>query len=193
MGVFAWAIAILAGMVGLARYQMTPGALPVARHWPHSVRVTRDPSRPTLVMSLHPQCPCSRASVHELEVLMARSGGNLAVRVIFVQPHGAPADWLDTTLWRSAEAIPGVTVAADPNGTDARAFGATVSGQVNLYDSHGNFLFVGGITDGRGHEGDNAGVDAILALLREGKSPVTVTPVYGCPLGTDGVCKIGDR
>jgi hypothetical protein len=124
---------------------------------------------------------------------MARSGGNLAVRVIFVQPHGAPPAWLDTTLWRTVAAIPGVTVAADPDGTDAKAFGATVSGQVNLYDSQGNFLFVGGITDGRGHEGDNAGVDAILSLLGDGKSQVTATPVYGCPLGVGGVCNIGAR
>ena len=44
--------------------------------------------------------------------------------------------------------------------------GATTSGHVLLYDAGGVLRFAGGITDGRGHEGDNAGLDAALALLR---------------------------
>ena len=58
--------------------------------------------------------------------------------------------------WRSAAAIPGVTVHVDHDGGEARRFGAETSGFVVLYDAHGELLFAGGITTGRGQAGDNA-------------------------------------
>jgi hypothetical protein len=143
-------------------------------------------------MSLHPRCPCSRASVHELEALMASAGNRMAARVLFVQPRNAPANWTDGELWESARKIPGVSVAVDADGADSLAFGATTSGQVALFDSRGRLLFSGGITDGRGHEGENAGEDAILALVRGERPRTSVTPVYGCPLnGPQASCQVG--
>jgi hypothetical protein len=56
-----------------------------------------------------------------------------------------------------------------------------------VYDRSGALRFSGGITDGRGHEGDNAGLFSVLDLVRSGKSAVAATPVYGCSLG---VCQI---
>jgi hypothetical protein len=138
-------------------------------------------------MTLHPQCPCSRASVHELAEIMSRSEGRLDARILFVEPENAPAGWLDGALWREAKTIPGVTVSVDKDGQDAAEFGASTSGQVMVYDATGVVRFSGGITDGRGHEGDNAGQLSVLDLVRTGKSPVATTPVYGCSLG---VCKI---
>jgi hypothetical protein len=55
-----------------------------------------------------------------------------------------------------------------------------------VYDTTGILEFHGGITDGRGHEGDNDGMLAVLAIGRDEKSPVSKTPVYGCSLG---VCR----
>jgi hypothetical protein len=167
---------------------MTPSASAAASHavpgqWPACPDIPRQPGHFTLVMALHPKCPCSRASVHELENLIAHSDGRLMTTVLFVVPAGAPADWLDTDLFRQANQIPRVRVVVDRDGADAAKFGATVSGQVALYDMQGKLLFAGGITDGRGHEGDNAGFDAIFELAREHKSAVVATPVYGCPLG----------
>ena len=138
-------------------------------------------------MTLHPQCPCSRASLTELAEIMARSEGRLEARILFVQPADAPADWLDGELWRRAKTIPGVTVSVDKDGRDAAAFGASTSGQVMVYEATGVIRFSGGITDGRGHEGDNAGMLSVLDLVRNGKSQVATTPVYGCSLG---VCRI---
>lgn len=187
----AWAGAVFLGMWGMVRYQMTPAAsaasLQVPKRWPDGCGISRDAGRFTLVMALHPQCPCSQASVHELAELKARAA-QLSVVVMFIVPIGAPADWLNTVLWRQANAIPGVSVIADRGGANARAFGAGTSGQVALYDRRGNLLFSGGITDGRGQQGDNAGLDAILELVHDRKTPVATTPVYGCPLG---VCPIG--
>jgi len=175
-------------MADLVRYQMTPSAsaavsLKVPRQWPACPDIVRDSKRFTLVMALHPQCPCSRASVHELAELMARTGGRLAAVAIFVVPTGAPHDWLNTDLFEQARQIPGVNLIVDRDGADARRFGASTSGQVALYDVGGRLLFNGGITDGRGHEGDNAGLSAILDLVHDRTSSVFATPVYGCPLG----------
>jgi hypothetical protein len=182
--VWVWAVVVIAGMAGMVKYQVTPQAVAATapERWPQTTRIVRDTSRPTLVMMLHPQCPCSRASVHELAQLIALAQGHAAVMVVFVQPTGAPAHWTQTDLWRQASAIPGVSVAVDQDGRDALAFGAVISGQVDLYDAQGRRLFSGGITDGRGHEGDNPGLDAILALLRDERPQTSITPVYGCPL-----------
>jgi hypothetical protein len=171
---------------------MTPAAdaKDTVGHWPSSVSITRAPGLPTLVMTLHPQCPCSRASVNELSELMARSSGRLDAHVLFVQPPGAPGGWLDGDLWRQANAVPGLHVSIDTDGRDAAAFGATTSGQVMVYDTAGNLEFSGGITDGRGHEGDNAGLLSLLSLVREGKTTLSQTPVYGCSLG---ICRNAEK
>jgi hypothetical protein len=43
--------------------------------------------------------------------------------------------------------------------------------------------FSGGITDSRGHEGDNDGADAILEIVSgPGVRAVARTPVFGCTL-----------
>jgi hypothetical protein len=187
-----WAIGVVLGMYGMVRYQMTPAAdaKDTVGHWPSSVSITRAPGLPTLVMTLHPQCPCSRASVNELSELMARSSGRLDAHVLFVQPPGAPGGWLDGDLWRQANAVPGLHVSIDTDGRDAAAFGATTSGQVMVYDTAGNLEFSGGITDGRGHEGDNAGLLSLLSLVREGKTTLSQTPVYGCSLG---ICRNAEK
>jgi hypothetical protein len=102
--------------------------------------------------------------------------------VLFVHPDAAPADWEKTDLWQSAAAIPGVSVFTDTNGVEAQRFGAQTSGQTILYDAQGKLLFQGGITAGRGHEGDNAGEDSIVALVHGEEPVVRKTPVFGCPL-----------
>jgi hypothetical protein len=135
-----------------------------------------------LVMAVHPQCPCSRASIRELEVLMARSGGGLTARVLFIRPRGTTDEWVHSDTWRAAQEIPGVSVIIDEEGREARAFGATASGQVAVYDAGGRLAFRGGITASRGHEGDNDGLDAILSLVRHGGPRIFTTHVYGCPL-----------
>jgi hypothetical protein len=180
----AWGGLVLASMAALTRYQFRPGisSSAVSDQWPKTAHIARDGSRLTLVMFLHPQCPCSRATVDELAELMSRESDRLSVQVEFVVPPHAPAGWESGDLLKQARAIPGVTTSIDLGEADARAFGATTSGDVNVYDSAGMLVFKGGITDGRGHEGDNAGLDAVLALSRGQRPQVIRTLVFGCPL-----------
>jgi len=139
-------------------------------------------------MFAHPRCPCTRASINELAVLMAQCEGKLNAHVAFFQPDDAKSDWSQTDLWFSASRIPDVEVFADEEGSEARRFGAATSGQVLLYDSDGELLFQGGITSARGHAGDNVGRSSIVRLLGKTRRPIrersssTEAPVFGCPL-----------
>lgn len=164
-------------------------------NWPADCNIQPAAEGHTLLMFLHPQCPCSRASVSELARLMANVGGQVDARVYFFQPSGKDAAWTQTDLWNSAAAIPGVQVQADADARLARQFGAAVSGHAVLYDAAGQLLFSGGITASRGHEGDNAGRSAIVDLVRGLSVPgphtqrteprPQSTPVFGCPIVTD--------
>jgi len=171
-------------MGALWEYSQAPGdpGNPI-QSWPASSRLPRAGDRWTLVMAVHPHCPCSSASIGELATLMARRGTYLHAFVLFVQPQGFTESWTKSGLWRSAAAIPGVTPIVDEDGSEARLFGAATSGQTLVYDHAGHLSFAGGITAARGHWGDNAGVSAIQVLLKDGGlHGAAHTPVYGCAL-----------
>ena len=178
----AWVAAVSLGLSRLLEYESAPGDSGLSpRRWPAASRLCRDPLRPTLVMFAHPHCPCTRASLAELVQIITRCQGRVAVRVVFVAPAGVPPGWERTDLWRSAAAIPGVQVHRDA-GDEARRFGAATSGHVALYDPHGKQLFAGGITGARGHEGENAGRDAVIRLIRGEPEKLAATYVFGCSL-----------
>jgi hypothetical protein len=134
-------------------------------------------------MVVHPRCPCSQATIGELAILMTRSRRGAAAYVLFYSPLAWGSSIEETTLWRSAAAIPGVVVLRDVEGAEARRFGVSTSGQALVYNRAGALLFSGGITSARGHMGDNAGLEAILSFIKQGAG-VARTPVYGCSLET---------
>jgi hypothetical protein len=180
---FVWLAVAGAGFALIANYQSGRGnAGHTALQWPSAANIPLDHSRPTLVMFVHPKCPCSSASMEELNRLLAQCAGRVAPRVLFFKPAGEPESWARTGLWRSAAAMPHVVAQEDPDGKEARLFGAETSGYVALYDTHGRLLFSGGITGSRGHAGDNAGESAVAALLNGQPAGLAQTPVYGCSL-----------
>jgi hypothetical protein len=178
----AWAGGLVAGLRDMGRYEGTPGATPVGPGtWPQDAP-PRNEDGFTLAVFLHPECPCSRATLGSLDTILARSGEKLRVYVFAVLPAGAPASWRKSPLVARAAEIPGVRVLADEQGRLTREFRATTSGEVFMFDRQGRQVFSGGITDGRGHEGDSAGGQMIHALVM-GHSPSGAgTPVFGCSL-----------
>jgi hypothetical protein len=177
-----WAFAVGAGLEWMWTYSATPGtAAPPPATWPSGATPARPTATPSLVMFVHPRCPCSRASLAELGGIMERNQGKLAAQVLFVAPPGTGKEWSHTRLWKVASEIPGVTVSADRDGMEAKRFGATTSGHVVLYDANGTLVFSGGITASRGHVGENAGARQVLNLLN-GRVGAEPTPVYGCSL-----------
>jgi hypothetical protein len=177
-----WVAAVAFGLGSLFQYENTPGPVgAISQEWPNT-QIERPTDRPTLVMLAHPRCPCTVASVAELAQIMARLQGKIAASVLLVKPAESGPDWEDTNLKRSAEAIPGVKVIFDPDGVEARRFGAETSGHTLLFGADGHLLFSGGITGSRGHAGDNAGESAIVALVNNQTPARTRTLVFGCSL-----------
>lgn len=180
---FAWAAAVAAGFFLIEAYTATPGEPgdPPGR-WPAASRLARDPTRANLVLLAHPRCPCTAATLAELEQIMTRCRGAVTAHVLFLEPRGPSDPSWRTGLQRTAEAIPDVRVLADRGGAEAARFGARTSGHALLYDPGGRLIFSGGLTGSRGHRGDNPGRAAVTSLLTGGQADRARTAVFGCPL-----------
>ena len=178
---------VLGGMGGLVLYEMKAGpqkAAPTALN--STSKTSRGPDLPSLLVFMHPMCPCTNATVSELEKIRSSTAGKLKI-TMFVSTPEIPADaWLTSPTVERARAIQGVQVEADRGGFVAHKFGAMTSGFTVLYDQAGKKVFQGGITSSRGHEGDCAGTDTINQFVLRGTVPTRRTPVYGCALGSLG-------
>ena len=178
-----WAIAVVGGSLFLTHYSNKPGKAAFApEHWPQEATLVLSSEKPTLLVLLHPQCTCSKATLAELERIVAEVGSQVDTRLLFFESLNMDASWVEGDLWERAEDIPGVTLIRDSDGTLIRQFGAFTSGQTLLYDSSGELLFKGGITAARGHEGDNAGKQALLTILKERQNDLNESFVFGCSI-----------
>jgi hypothetical protein len=145
--------------------------------------VERDPTRPTLLLFLHPRCPCARLPLRELGNLLRSAPEAARVFVLVLAPDETDPEWERTALWDTAAALPGVQVRRDIGGRQAALFGAHTSGQALVYAADGRLAFQGGLTAARGHSsGPNPGGEAVRDLLRGGPPTVATAPVFGCPL-----------
>jgi len=184
-----WLIGAVAGLSVLWKYDNEAGVGANApAQWPVAQGTLALASgRPTLVLLAHPQCSCTRATLNELAEALARARTRPKTYVLFLKPEGFSNGWERTDLWRSAAALPDVTVIRDDDGREARRFGTATSGQTLLYDSNGTLLFSGGITGARAHAGDNAGRRSLVALLNGDRPDRARTNVFGCPLFASGI------
>jgi hypothetical protein len=179
----AWLLILACGFGSLVSYQMRAGTPATAPgDWPQGAGLAFDPHRCNLVMFAHPKCPCTDASLEELQNILVRSRGKINPTICFFDPDGVSSDWTQTSLVRAARQIPGLTVVIDQNGAAADKFGAMTSGQVLMFDGQGHRVFVGGITGSRGHAGDNRGQAAVLALANGDATESVQTAVFGCAL-----------
>jgi hypothetical protein len=174
---------VIVGFLLLAQEEFTPekDSLSVTP-FPRNSAVRLVSNKLTLVLFAHPKCPCTRASLHALDGLLAETQNRVSVTVVFTIPDGVPSDWEQGYLWNLASRIPGLRVIRDQGGGEAHRFHAEGSGHVLLYDPSGKLLFSGGITSSRGHEDDNVGRSAIVSLILHGHSSVSQTAVFGCSL-----------
>jgi hypothetical protein len=186
-----WLSLACAGMAALWFYSTAPGqdGEPPDR-WPAASNLQRRSGVSTLLMFVHPKCPCSRASVGELAALLAHSGGRLCTKVVFLQPPGKADSWVHTGLWRAASELPGAEIVSDLESRETKLFHAAVSGETLVYDASGHLRFHGGITAARGHIGNNAGCSAIECYANTGEIPLARTPAFGCPLFSESTSRV---
>jgi hypothetical protein len=182
-GVALWVITLGFGLRMLAKYEFTPGAVGVAPSaWPASAPLQPDGVHPTLVLFLHPQCPCSKATVAELARLLGEVPNQFTAAAFIYSPAAELAEWTRSEIAETVRGMPGVRLQPDPDGKIAKQFGAMTSGQVMLFGRQGDIEFSGGITGSRGHEGDNAGRRAVVARISGKETSFTHTAVFGCSL-----------
>jgi hypothetical protein len=178
----AWGVLIAAGFVVLEVYAAAPGArgrsLP---DWPQDCMIPFDGRHPTLLIFLHPLCPCSSASVDELREIVGRCGDRVKLHAVLLHTISLEKEGAGV-IERSLADVPGMTIWPDEKGALARCFGVLTSGHVLLYDPSGRLTFSGGITASRGHRGDNFGRSALLAAILGDPSDRDSVPVFGCPL-----------
>lgn len=184
MGAFcAWLAASALGFAWLMRYETRPGSpAQPPRAWPVDSRLPHESQCWTLVLFLHPHCPCSNATLDELAVLQTRMATNFRVILVFCRPQGVPGDWGETALRARAATMKDVIVCDDEGDHERRCFGAVTSGQAMLYDPSLQLRYAGGITRGRGVTGDNPGRTHIEKLLQGKEVTESSSPVFGCSL-----------
>jgi hypothetical protein len=182
--ILLWIFSLGFGLGKLMEYSTTPGSVgDVAESWPKETKLKLSNRNFTLVLALHPHCPCSMATVAELNKIIGWAQGKIVVKVLTVKTgHLSTEEIGDEALIKEARAIPGVEIFEDNGGLEANHFGFMTSGHAALYNSAGKLLFNGGITPSRGHQGDNAGAKAVLDLVLRGNSKTARTKVFGCSL-----------
>ncbi len=183
-GPWVWGALAVGSVALLAGYGSRPSAPPVDVPTTRPVSATAEGARgrPSLVVALHPKCPCSSATVEELARALAASAGSMDVRVLLVRPPGVPPGWERGALADAAEGLPGALLVVDEGGAEARALGLSTSGSCVAYDAAGRLAFAGGVTAARGHEGDSPGGHAIRDVAAGRVPAVAEAPVFGCPL-----------
>ncbi len=168
----AWACAVAAGFLIWDRVEAKPGT--VGR-----TPSARSPGQPSVVVFVHPHCPCTRAALPELLAAVSEAPAG-SVRVVFVRPAGVPEGWERARSWEIASAAVGVEVAVDPDGVEAATEGAETSGYAVARGASGRVAYRGGI--GRRHANANPGLRAVVDVLAGRIPPVEEAPVFGCAL-----------
>lgn len=190
-GIFLWSAVVATGYWKLARDSFEPGRAGENRtEWPAGLPFAASSTGSTLIVTLHPECGCSAATLGELDRILENCRGELRAIAVFEDYPGLPRAVEDSALWRKAERIPGLQRVKDHEGGIAKTVGARTSGDVCLYDRSGHLAFHGGITAARGHAGANPCSDAVIALVQgkaksEREGEVRSAPVFGCLLGEE--------
>ncbi|MBP6343624.1 MAG: hypothetical protein KA403_06815 [Candidatus Omnitrophica bacterium] len=178
-----WVFSVGFGFSKLYNYEYKFGTTgQLATQWPSDSVIAPRKNFFRLVMVAHPHCPCTKASIGELAMIMAKAQGKAEAYVLFIQPKEFDRSWVESDLFKSAAQIPGVQAIVDHDGVQAGLFGGTTSGQTFLYDQKGRLVFMGGITASRGHSGDNKGRANVIALVNGYKVDDHTTPFFGCLL-----------
>jgi hypothetical protein len=180
-----WLAAITSGLAMLAAHANNAGAPARApQAWPLASTIARRRDVATILVFAHPNCPCTRATLGELDWLLAHTDRQTDVHVVLWEPDRSDSTWAEPDLAALAATIPTVQIDWDAGGREAARFGVATSGQVLLYDAADRLRFAGGITGARGHAGANDGRDGLLRQLGTPDTETAASPVFGCGLWT---------
>lgn len=183
-----WACGITAGSWLMLRHEYGQGAsAPAPERLPADSQLAlpfRDRTL-TLVVAVHPDCPCTGATLEQLDRFLTKNPQSAQVLALFwVEDSDSPPLALQRNpYWQRIGKMESATAAIDPQGARAAQFGALVSGAVAAYDQTGSLRFQGGLTSSRGHAGPSRGLNMLEAILRdEPTADTNNAPSFGCSL-----------
>lgn len=134
----------------------------------------------TIAIAVHPDCPCTEASLEQLDRLLLRNSENIQI-IGLVRANAETIE--SNSYWQRLEALPNTHPISDPDGKIANQLGARVSGATIAYDANGILRFQGGITASRGHAGSSRGLDTLEAIARQlAPAELCSAPAFGCSL-----------
>jgi hypothetical protein len=190
-----WLIALVPAAATLLRFEWTSGATGLA-----PTRLTtslskgvsqKDGREALLVVAIHPLCSCTRATLKELEDSAPTWKQPYRTTFLIYQAKSAVTsdfDWHRAVYIREAQQALHAEVIEDLNGEQAAKLGALTSGEVLLYSAPDQqnsrrLLFSGGVTAGRGMEGENGGIASLEHAINSSNTQAEAhAPVYGCGL-----------
>lgn len=183
--IFVFTGIIVSGSVKLLDYSTRPGESGEVPASIHEVDVLKDcltPTKSTVLLFLHPHCPCTKATIKNLCAVLKECPSSVECCAIAFCPKGKADDWIQSPIVNMLTDKVGVNVIVDRGSSVIESFGIKCSGHVLVYDEDGGLQFSGGITRSRGHEGSCLPLsDLRKFLLGDAGEPVN-WPVFGCSL-----------
>ncbi|WP_158265603.1 hypothetical protein [Blastopirellula marina] len=179
-----WLVLVGSTFAWLIVYGSTAGSISsTPERWPANSDICRATGKKQLLVFLHSECPCSRATLDNLKPLLTDDH----IEITLVCLGTSPIDSSDSLggchqALRAWKDYANVTVIFDRDGHEAQRFGALTSGHCLLYDIDDTLSFNGGVTSSRGHYGANSGFGILQSILHESHSADSTYPVFGCPL-----------
>lgn len=179
----AWLVTIAVVLRGWMDFEHSPGrnVRPQAQ-WPVSTQLRLDRDHGTLVVFLHPFCPCSRATLERLEQVLSDSSKKPTCCFMIAPVASSVEIDARSANLRLAKAMSPSRTFIDGNKSEARLFDPTTSGHVFYYDAGGSLRFSGGVLVERGSNQPNTFAEALYRAINNPTYPVVHTPVFGCSL-----------
>lgn len=182
-----WIFLVLSGFAFFYQYEFEEGDFHVKKDYSKIIEKhfsSQDLSN-ILICFLHPKCPCSDATIYELNRLRT-SNKELKIIAVLSFPENTYSEWktinrVDNQLSR----IEGLEIIEDKNSEMAKDFGGLTSGSCYLFrDSE--LMFAGGITPSRGHLGKTEAHEIISK--KASNEDLLVQKVFGCPINSTEEC-----
>ncbi len=184
-----WLTGITAGSYAMLRHEFdgrTASGAP--EQWPAELGdFNPSESDLTLVMAVHPDCPCTRASIEQLDRILTQNPGQCqAIALVYTSEGDDATSIKEGAYWRRLASLPEVRPQLDPEGHFAIKLGSGISGTVAAYDRKGVLRFQGGLTPSRGHGGPSVAVTTINRILKGESNELAAAPTFGCSIdGSD--------
>jgi len=187
LGILLWLGICLLSTYWMMSYDFIPGRVGFKlNQWPSETHLSLTPGKTTVIAFLHPKCVCTKATVNQLiHTLEAHPDASLIAAVFTPKNLYDKQEWKENAYVRAIRTqVPNARIFYDEEGVEARRFGAFTSGSILVFDAKGKEIFQGGITDRRGGEKNNPGLQQFRSALTDGTdySFNESAPVFGCPI-----------